>query len=46
MCHADTNIEPLDESLHGVHGFGVEHKCRDFGGVRDWISKWEDGIVQ
>lgn len=46
MCHADTNIEPIDETLHGVRGFGVERQCRDFDDVRDWISKWEDGIVQ
>lgn len=46
MCHADTNIEPIDETLQGVHGFGIEHKCRDFDGVHYWISKWEDGIVQ
>lgn len=45
MCHADTNVETLDKALHGIHGFGDEHKCRDFEGVRDWISKWEDGIL-
>ncbi|QGA15017.1 hypothetical protein EYB26_002673 [Talaromyces marneffei] len=46
MCHADTNIEPIDETLQGVRGFGVEHKCRDFDTVRDWVSKWEDGLVE
>jgi hypothetical protein len=46
MCHADVNIEPVVEDLHGVRGFGVEHQCRDFSRVKDWIAEWEDGILQ
>ncbi|KAI9729791.1 MAG: hypothetical protein M1818_008405 [Claussenomyces sp. TS43310] len=41
MCHADTNFEPVVENLYGVHGFGVEHQCRDFNGVRYWIAERE-----
>ncbi|CRG92118.1 hypothetical protein PISL3812_09173 [Talaromyces islandicus] len=45
ICHADTNVEPVIEDLHGVRGFGVEHKCRDFSRVKDWIAEWEDGVM-
>lgn len=41
MCHADTNIEPIEESLGGVRGFGVEHHCRNFDSVMSWITEWE-----
>lgn len=47
MCLADTTIEPVEQSEHlkaevkGVRGFGVEHTCRDWKRLKDWVSNWE-----
>ena len=30
MCSADTTFELDDLAAKGVHGFGVEHQCRDW----------------
>ncbi|KAI0867358.1 hypothetical protein GGS24DRAFT_515816 [Hypoxylon argillaceum] len=47
MCHADTNIEPVNSELGGVTGFGSQKRCRDIGKVRQWAEEWklswEDG---
>ncbi|OTA99910.1 hypothetical protein M426DRAFT_66888, partial [Hypoxylon sp. CI-4A] len=40
MCHADTNLEPIDIDLGGVNGFGFPRKCRDFTKVTAWTDKW------
>ncbi|KAM7206081.1 protein of unknown function (DUF3328) domain containing protein [Naviculisporaceae sp. PSN 640] len=29
MCHADTNLEPINPDLGGVTGYGTIRKCRD-----------------
>jgi hypothetical protein len=38
MCHADTTVEDVDESIGGVHGFRVEHQCRSWEQLVQWTS--------
>ncbi|KAI1427096.1 hypothetical protein F5Y12DRAFT_792817 [Xylaria sp. FL1777] len=40
MCHADTNLEPINEDLGGVTGFGFPRKCRDIVQLMGWADKW------
>ncbi|KAI0465720.1 hypothetical protein F4859DRAFT_500063 [Xylaria cf. heliscus] len=40
MCNADTNLEPIDEGLGGVTGFGYSRKCRDIVRIMGWADKW------
>ncbi|KAI1424882.1 hypothetical protein F5Y12DRAFT_749652 [Xylaria sp. FL1777] len=40
MCHADTNLEPIQADLAGVTGFGSEKNCRDYGRVTAWADIW------
>ncbi|KAI2614926.1 hypothetical protein GGR54DRAFT_324394 [Hypoxylon sp. NC1633] len=40
MCHADTNLEPIEEDVGGATGWASEHKCRDFARLRDWVGQW------
>ena len=40
MCLADTTVEVQDVEAGGVHGFGVEHKCRDWGELRGLVEGW------
>ncbi|KAI0418349.1 hypothetical protein F5X98DRAFT_337826 [Xylaria grammica] len=40
MCHADTNVEPIQADLGGVTGFGSEKTCRDYGRVTAWAETW------
>ncbi|KAI2642061.1 hypothetical protein GGS21DRAFT_288435 [Xylaria nigripes] len=40
MCNADTNLEPIDDNLGGVTGFGFSRKCRDIVRVMGWADKW------
>ena len=39
MCNADTTIEVVDESVHGVHGFRTEHRCKDWQQLWDWTAE-------
>ena len=38
MCQADTTVEVKDEKAGGVHGFGVEHQCRDWDELIEWTA--------
>lgn len=40
ICHADTNLEPIDENLGGVTGFGFSRKCRDIVRLMKWAEDW------
>lgn len=42
MCQADTTIEVKDELAGGVHGFGVEHRCKDWDQLTEMISGWQN----
>ena len=44
MCSADTTIESVsywgfDGKVHGAHGWGVQHQCKDWDAVWDWTEK-------
>jgi Mycotoxin biosynthesis protein UstYa len=39
MCHADTTLEVVDEKINGVHGFRVEHQCKDWEQLKKWTSE-------
>lgn len=39
MCHGDTTLEVVDEAINGVHGFRVEHQCKDWEQLKDWTSE-------
>ncbi|KAI1818232.1 hypothetical protein GGS20DRAFT_529074 [Poronia punctata] len=41
LCHADTNLEPIDFDLGGVKGFGSARRCRDVERVKEWAEKWK-----
>ena len=38
MCHADTTLEAKDESVNGVTGFGIEHRCKDWNQLVEWTA--------
>ncbi|KAI0187899.1 hypothetical protein EV127DRAFT_462591 [Xylaria flabelliformis] len=40
MCNADTNLEPINDDLGGVTGFGFPRKCRDIVQIMGWADKW------
>ncbi|KAF2439687.1 hypothetical protein P171DRAFT_368535 [Karstenula rhodostoma CBS 690.94] len=42
MCHGDTTLEVVDPRVKGVHGFGVKHRCRDWGQLVHWTEQWND----
>jgi L-lactate utilization protein LutB len=53
LCNLDTTLEPAREAVtksgehvHAAYGTGVEHECRDWTQVRDWMNKnheeWAD----
>lgn len=39
MCCGDANLEPVDEELGGVTGWGVERRCRDYGALGRWAEE-------
>ena len=39
MCHGDTTLEVVDEKINGVHGFRVEHQCKDWEQLKGWTSE-------
>ena len=39
MCHGDTTLEVVDESINGVHGFRVEHQCKNWEQLKQWTSE-------
>ncbi|TVY87753.1 Oxidase, partial [Lachnellula willkommii] len=39
MCNADTTVEKKDEVAGGVHGFGVQHRCKHWFQLVDWTKK-------
>lgn len=41
MCLADTTVEVKDDVRGGVRGFGVEHRCSDWGELGDLVGKWQ-----
>ena len=43
MCNADTTIEHNDPDLHGIVGFGIQHKCKRWDQITQWtIDKQND----
>ena len=38
MCHADDNIEPVDNHSMRIIGKGIEHKCRDYEALKKWTE--------
>ncbi|KAF1815938.1 hypothetical protein P152DRAFT_202628 [Eremomyces bilateralis CBS 781.70] len=40
MCHADTNLEPVDPKLGGTTGWGSPKTCRDYHSVKQWAKHW------
>ncbi|KAI1357502.1 hypothetical protein F5Y08DRAFT_159559 [Xylaria arbuscula] len=40
MCHADTNLEPINFELGGVTGFDSPRRCRDIAKVKEWAEVW------
>lgn len=38
MCNADTTYEIVDEKVNGVHGFRVEHQCKNWKQLVDWTN--------
>jgi hypothetical protein len=40
MCYGDTTLEVVDPRVKGVHGFGVKHRCRDWGQLVHWTEQW------
>ena len=42
MCAPDMTVEVKDEAAGGVHGFGVEHGCVDWGQLVDWTVRWQE----
>jgi hypothetical protein len=43
MCNPDTTVEKKDEEAGGVHGFGVKHSCKEWGGLVDWTLAAQKG---
>lgn len=41
MCNADMTFEVRDEDAGGMHGFGVRHVCRDWGGLNELMEGWQ-----
>jgi Mycotoxin biosynthesis protein UstYa len=44
MCTADTTMEPAryrgrDGVVRTAHGWGVEHQCKNWGGVWEWAME-------
>lgn len=39
MCHADTNIELLDEDTGRITGWGGQRVCRDIVGLLRWANE-------
>ncbi|KAI0470510.1 hypothetical protein GGR56DRAFT_660645 [Xylariaceae sp. FL0804] len=40
MCHSDTNLEPVNEELNGVTGFGSEKHCRNYTQLSEFAQEW------
>ena len=45
MCSADTTMELArfrapDGTIHTAHGWGVEHRCKDWDAVWDWTMRY------
>jgi len=45
MCNADTTVEKKDEVAGGVHGFGVQHRCKHWYQLVDWTTKAQQNSV-
>jgi len=41
MCNADTTFEIKDEIAGGVHGFGVQHRCKDWNHLISLVNGWQ-----
>jgi hypothetical protein len=41
MCNADTTFEIKDEIAGGVHGFGVQHRCKDWNHLIRLVNGWQ-----
>lgn len=41
MCTPDTTIEVKDEK-GGVHGFGVQHRCKHWFQLVDWTRRAQE----
>ena len=40
MCHADTNLEPVDWEAGGVTGWGSQRTCRNYQAVVEWANEF------
>ncbi|KAJ8130700.1 hypothetical protein O1611_g2926 [Lasiodiplodia mahajangana] len=40
MCHADTNLEPVNFELGGVTGFNSTRRYRNMDKVKEWAERW------
>ncbi len=39
MCAGDVTLEPLDEDMSGLHGWGAVHVCPRW----EDIARWDEG---
>lgn len=39
MCAGDVTLEPPDEGMSGLHGWGVVHVCRRWEDIGRWARK-------
>ncbi|KAI9644386.1 hypothetical protein NHQ30_007743 [Ciborinia camelliae] len=46
MCQPDLAIEEKDQEKGGVSGFGVEHKCKSWEQVTQWVEKWQNYNIE
>jgi len=38
MCNPDLTMEEKDEEAGGVHGFGVQHRCKRWDELIEWTT--------
>ena len=41
MCQPDLTVEVVDPAIKASRGFGVEHQCKDFSQLLDFMTRWE-----
>lgn len=42
ICQLDLTREVKDEEAGGVHGFGIQHVCKNWQGLMSWVEQWEE----
>jgi hypothetical protein len=43
MCAADSNLEPVNDNLGGVTGWGSPRVCRRYDELVEWSTRWKNG---